>query len=57
MTDFNAASEAGFYGEISKELIVFGAGEINLAHKQNENVKIQNVLKYYEILEKIVNFC
>lgn len=57
LTDFNAASEAGFYSEISDEVIVFGAGEITLAHKENEYVKIPNLLKYYEILEKIIKIC
>lgn len=51
---FNGATEAGFYGEISDEVIIFGAGDVVLAHKQNEYVKIENVLNYYKILKKII---
>lgn len=54
LTEFNAASEAGFYAEISKEVIIFGSGNILLAHKQNEYVEIKKLNNYYKMLEKLI---
>lgn len=54
LTEFNAASEAGFYSNFCKEVIIFGAGNILLAHKQNEYVEIEKLNSYYEMLEKII---
>ena len=53
-SEFNAASEAGFYSEICNEVIIFGAGDLLLAHKQNEYVSISNLTNYYKMLKKLI---
>lgn len=52
--DFNGGCEAGYYKNYSGEAVVFGVGDIKLAHKPNEYVEIKEYLKYSELLLNLI---
>lgn len=55
ITKFPAGCEAGYYQALSGESIVFGVGDINLAHKPNEYVEITEYERYGNLLIKLLN--
>lgn len=55
-TEFLGGCEAGYYQLVGGDAIVFGVGDLSLAHKPNEFVEINEFLKYSELLIKIINY-
>ena len=55
ISKFPAGCEAGYYKALSGESIIFGVGDINLAHKPNEYVKINEYLEYSALLINLIN--
>lgn len=52
---FSGGCEAGYYTEYSGDAIIFGVGDIALAHKPNEYVEIEEYDKYSNQLISILN--
>lgn len=55
-TQFVGGCEAGYYQALGGDAIVFGVGDLTLAHKPNEFAEIPELTSFYEKLEKIINF-
>jgi len=53
--DFSGGCEAGYYKNYSGEAIIFGVGDILLAHKPNEYVKKSEYYEYSKQLIKLIN--
>ncbi len=52
--DFSGGCEAGYYQNYSGDAIIFGVGDISLAHKPNEYVVIKEYQQYSEKLLKLI---
>lgn len=52
---FSGGCEAGYYQKLSGDAIIFGVGDIGLAHKPNEFVDINEYEKYSDLFLKILN--
>jgi len=52
--DFSGGCEAGYYKNYSGEAIIFGVGDISLAHKPNEYVVKSEYEKYSKLLLKLI---
>lgn len=52
---FVGGCEAGYYQKLGGNAIVFGVGNLDLAHKPNEFAEIQELSSYYDKLESIIN--
>lgn len=52
---FMGGCEAGYYQSLSGDAIIFGVGDMALAHKPNEFVNINEYKKYSEKLVKLIN--
>lgn len=52
---FIGGCEAGYYRKLGGDAIVFGVGELSLAHKPNEYAEIDELNLYFEKLEKILS--
>lgn len=55
ITKFMGGCEAGYYQKLSGDAIIFGVGDMALAHKANEFVEINEYKKYCESLLKLIN--
>lgn len=55
-TYFTGGCEAGYYQKLGGDAIIFGVGDLNLAHKPNEYAEIEELESYYEKLESLINF-
>lgn len=59
MSKFNGGCEAGYYEEYSGDAILFGVGDLSLAHKPNEYMVIEDYFKYngllLDMLKKLEN--
>lgn len=51
---FAGGCEAGYYQKLGGDAIVFGVGDLALAHKPNEYAEIDELESYFEKLEKII---
>lgn len=54
--NFTGGCEAGYYQILGGDAIIFGVGDLNLAHKPNEFAEIKELNAYYDKLESIINF-
>lgn len=54
-TSFVGGCEAGYYQKLGGNAIVFGVGNLDLAHKPNEFAEIQELSSYYDKLESVIN--
>ena len=52
--EFIGGCEAGYFCELGGEAIIFGAGDLNLAHKPNEFLNIYNYQKYNQMFVEII---
>ena len=52
---FIGGCEAGYFQSLGGDAIVFGVGDLSLAHKPNEYAKIDELESYYDKLEKIIS--
>ena len=52
---FSGGCEAGYYENYSGLAILFGTGDLSLAHKPNEYMKIDDYYDYNKILLKMIN--
>lgn len=55
-TSFVGGCEAGYYQKLGGDAIVFGVGDLNLAHKPNEFAEIAELNAYYDKLEGIIKY-
>ena len=53
---FNGGCEAGYYQSYSGDSIIFGVGDLNLAHKPNENMVIADYFRYNQILIEMLQY-
>ena len=53
---FSGGCEAGYYQQLSGNAIIFGVGDINLAHKPNEFVIVDEYKKYSNNLIKMLKY-
>lgn len=51
---FSGGCEAGYYQNYSGDAILFGVGDLNLAHKPNEYMVIEDYKKYNKIFMKLI---
>ena len=51
---FDYATEAGFWQKYGVDVVIFGAGDENLAHTNNEYIKVEDLYKYLEMILRIV---
>ena len=51
---FDYATEAGFWQKYGVDVVILGAGDENLAHTNNEYIKIDELYRYSEMLLSIV---
>lgn len=54
--EFIGGCEAGYYSKLGSTTILFGAGDLSLAHKPNEFLDIEDYIRYNKIFIKILNF-
>ena len=54
LNEFLGGAEAGYFQELGGKAILFGAGDLNLAHKPNEYLKISAFEKYNKLLLKML---
>lgn len=54
--NFTGGCEAGYYQNLGGDAIIFGVGDLNLAHKPNEFAEISELNVYYDKLESLINF-
>lgn len=52
--EFKAGAEASYFQELGGDAIIFGAGNLELAHKPNEYLLISDYEKYNELLIKML---
>jgi len=52
---FMGGCEAGYYQALSGDALIFGVGDISLAHKPNEYVNIKEYIKYSKKLMELIN--
>lgn len=52
---FMGGCEAGYFQSLSGDAIIFGVGDIGLAHKPNEYVEINEYKKYSKLLLTLIN--
>lgn len=55
ISSFSGGCEAGYYESYSGEAILFGVGDLSLAHKPNEYMIIDDYYKYNDILTDMLN--
>ncbi len=55
VTKFMGGCEAGYYQKLSGDAMICGVGDMELAHKPNEYVDINEYKKYNEIFLKLLN--
>ena len=55
-TEFMGGCEAGYFQSLGGDAIVFGVGDLSLAHKPNEYVVVSEFEKYNTILIKMLQF-
>lgn len=55
VSKFDGGCEAGYYSEYSGDAILFGVGDLALAHKPNEYMIIEDYFKYNELLIEMIN--
>ena len=53
--EFIGGCEAGYFCELGGEAIIFGAGDLALAHKPNEFLDLDNYQKYNQMFVEIIN--
>lgn len=53
--EFIGGCEAGYFCELGGEAIIFGAGDLSLAHKPNEFLDVENYEKYNQMFVQIIN--
>ena len=54
---FGAGCEAGYYQAVGGDAIVYGVGDLKLAHKPNEYAEIKEFLKYNDTFVDFVKYC
>lgn len=54
--EFLGGCEAGYLQNFAGDAFLFGAGDLNLAHKPNEYLNIDNYNKYNELLVEILKY-
>lgn len=54
-TEFKGGCEAGCYQALGGDAMVFGVGDLSLAHKPNEYVEIKDFKKYEQLLLDIIS--
>lgn len=52
--EFVGGCEAPYYQKLGGEAFLFGAGELSLAHKTNEHIKLEDYEKYNNLLCKVI---
>jgi len=52
--EFIGGCEAGYFSELGGEAILFGTGDISLAHKPNEYMNVQDFYRYNDTFMKII---
>ena len=52
---FVGGCEAGYYKEYSGDAILFGVGDLKLAHKPNEYLVVNEYEKYNKLLINLIN--
>ena len=52
---FKGGCEAGFFQELGGDAVIFGVGDLELAHKPNEFMKIDDYFCYNELLIQVLN--
>lgn len=52
---FKGGCEAGYYEEYSGDAVLFGVGDLSLAHKPNEYLVVENYKKYNKKLIELLN--
>lgn len=55
-SSFTGGCEAGYYQALGGDAIVFGVGDLSLAHKPNEFVNINEFLTYNDLLLNVMQF-
>jgi len=55
ITSFTGGCEAGYFSEYSGESILFGVGDLSLAHKPNEYLVINDYIKYNDKLVEMID--
>ncbi len=55
VSKFDGGCEAGYYSEYSGDAILFGVGDLSLAHKPNEYMIIEDYFKYNHSLIILLN--
>lgn len=55
LAKFSGGCEAGFYEEYSGDAILFGVGDLSMAHKPNEYMIIDNYKEYNNILMELLS--
>ena len=53
--EFKGGCEAGFFQELGGDAVIFGVGDLELAHKPNEFMIIKNYFEYNQLLMQILN--
>ena len=53
--EFKGGCEAGFFQELGGETVIFGTGDLELAHKPNEFMIIKKYFEYNQLLMQILN--
>ena len=53
-TEFKGGCEAGFYQSVGGEALVFGCGDLSLAHKPNEYLEIKKYEEYDKYFKQII---
>lgn len=54
---FNGGCEAGYYQAVGGDAIVYGIGDLGLAHKPNEFLEINEFEKYNDTFVDFIKFC
>ena len=54
--DFTGSCEAGYYQNLGGNAIIFGVGDLSLAHKPNEFVSISEFNSYQQKLMSLVDY-
>lgn len=52
---FPGGCEAGYYENLNSPTIVFGVGNLELAHKPNEFIVVDDYIKYNNLLLQVIN--
>ena len=54
--EFRGGCEAGYLQQVGGDAFVFGVGDLNLAHKPNEFVEINQLKTYNQKLMQMIDF-